>query len=227
MKYLEDFEVFRGTGAANELGEDLETFLENYNPSQYPAPFNTTDIVILKSEGKLTEWGQKLKLLMIKRRNHPCIGWWALPGGFVDLREDLVDGAARELEEETGIKGLPLMQLRSWGDYARDPRWRLITTAFLSVIEEDIEATAGDDAAAAEWFTVELTDDGGDDASIYTLNLVNEADGTTVGAKVLVATDAHPLMPERHYTLLESDTIASDHAMIVVDALLYLKDKLQ
>lgn len=227
MKYLEDFEGFRGTGAVNAQGEDLETFLENYNPAQYPAPFNTTDIIILKSEGKLTEWGQKLKLLMIKRKNHPSIGWWAVPGGFVDLREDLVDGAARELEEETGIKGLPLMQLRSWGEYDRDPRWRLITTAFLSVIEEDIEATAGDDAAAAEWFTVELTDDGGDDACIYTLKLVNELDGTEVGATVLVATDAHPLMPEKHYTLLESNTIAGDHALLIVDALLYLKEKLQ
>ena len=47
---------------------------------------------------------------MVKRSNHPSIGFWATPGGFVELKEDISEGAARELEEETCVKGLPLRQ---------------------------------------------------------------------------------------------------------------------
>lgn len=94
---------------------------------------------------------------MIKRGNHPSIGYWALPGGFVELREDMDQAAARELEEETGVKGLPLQQLRTWGSYDRDPRWRVITTSYLALVEGELPVKAGDDAADALWMDVELS----------------------------------------------------------------------
>jgi 8-oxo-dGTP diphosphatase len=72
---------------------------------------------------------EHLRLLMIRRRNHPNIGMWALPGGFVELRENLEDAAKRELMEETGVENAPMIQLKTYGDYDRDPRWRVITTA--------------------------------------------------------------------------------------------------
>ena len=68
----------------------------------------------------------------------------ALPGGFAEMRENLEDTARRELEEETGVKDLPLEQFAVYGDYDRDPRTRVITTAYLSLVnEQDITVRAG------------------------------------------------------------------------------------
>lgn len=226
MLYLENYEKFIGDGSLNAAGEDLRTFLENYNPTQYPAPFNTTDIAVFKTPGELTEWGQPLKLLMIKRKNHPCIGWWALPGGFVDLREDLETGAARELEEETGITGLPLVQLGAYGAYERDPRWRIITAAYVSLVEGDITATAGDDAAEADWFDVQLDSVKAGDVTRYTITLTNDRTGEVVEAVVDETVTEHHLLPRREHRMVDTGKIASDHGLIILDALLLLRDKL-
>ena len=63
----------------------------------HPHPAVTTDIVLF------TIREERLQLLLIRRRNPPFQGGWALPGGFLDMNEDLADCAKRELEEETGI----------------------------------------------------------------------------------------------------------------------------
>ena len=108
MAFLSDLKGFCGTGEKNRAGQSLEEFLEHYNPAKYESLCNTADIVVVRCEEKLTHWGQPLKVLMVKRSNHPSIGFWSTPGGFVELKEDISEGAARELEEETCVKGLPL-----------------------------------------------------------------------------------------------------------------------
>ena len=157
MAFLEKLDRFYGTGECNRAGESLEAFLEKYNPKKYDCPSNTVDMVGVRCREKYRQWGQPLKVLMIKRGNHPSIGYWAVPGGFVELREDMDQAAARELEEETGVKGLPLQQLRTWGSYDRDPRWRVITTSYLALVEGELPVKAGDDAADALWMDVELS----------------------------------------------------------------------
>ena len=104
MAFLSDLRRFYGTGEKNPAGQSLEEFLEHYNPAKYESLCNTADIVVVRCEEKLTHWGQPLKVLMVKRSNHPSIGFWATPGGFVELKEDISEGAARELEEETGYR---------------------------------------------------------------------------------------------------------------------------
>lgn len=157
MAFLEKLDRFYGTGECNRAGESLEAFLEKYNPKKYDCPSNTVDMVVVRCREKYRQWGQPLKVLMIKRGNHPSIGYWAVPGGFVELREDMDQAAARELEEETGVKGLPLQQLRTWGSYDRDPRWRVITTSYLALVEGELPVKAGDDAADTLWMDVELS----------------------------------------------------------------------
>ena len=53
----------------------------------------------------------------------------------MNLRENLEDTARRELEEETGVQGIIMEQIGAWGDYDRDPRARVITTAYMALIE--------------------------------------------------------------------------------------------
>jgi 8-oxo-dGTP diphosphatase len=236
MSYLtkEQNERFLGTGAANAAGDGLQEFLDKYDPKHYDLPANTVDMAIFKSDGLWTAPDQPLKLLMIKRGNHPSIGWWALPGGFVDYKENLEDAAARELEEETGVKGLPLVQLRTWGDYDRDPRMRIITTSYMALVEGPLEAKAGDDAADARWFDVSLESTGiyseeGYVLERYSLSLVSgqgSPDELRIGAEISRREYGSGLLRQVRYRLRSSDRIASDHALVIADALLELKSRI-
>ena len=106
MRFFEDISRFYGNGEKNKAGQSLEEFLDGYNAKKYDCPCNTTDIIVVRCKEELVRWGQELEVLLVKRGNHPSIGFWATPGGFVEMKENLFEGAARELEEETGVKGL-------------------------------------------------------------------------------------------------------------------------
>ncbi|MES9977399.1 MAG: NUDIX hydrolase, partial [Candidatus Thiodiazotropha sp. 6PLUC5] len=85
----------------------------------YPHPAVTTDVVLFTIQMNI------LSVLLIERKNPPFQGMWALPGGFLDIDEDLEACAKRELNEETGIEGVYLEQLGTFGAPLRDPRERV------------------------------------------------------------------------------------------------------
>jgi 8-oxo-dGTP diphosphatase len=117
---------------------------------QYPHPAVTTDIVIF------TVRDQQLKVLLIRRKGTPYKGKWALPGGFVDIDEDLEQSAKRELAEETGVKGVYLEQLYTFGAPKRDPRERVITVAYFALIpSQKQKLRAATDAEAVDWFAID------------------------------------------------------------------------
>lgn len=94
-------------------------------------------------------------LLLIKRANEPFKDKWALPGGFVDMDEELADAVKRELREETGLVGIKLEQMRAFGHIGRDPRGRNISVVFFGIAEAgQTRIRAGDDAKEAKWFDI-------------------------------------------------------------------------
>jgi 8-oxo-dGTP diphosphatase len=115
---------------------------------EFPRPGVTADTVLF------TLRADDLAVLLIQRRHAPYKGAWALPGGFVDQDEALDHAATRELEEETGIKGVALEQLGAFGEPGRDPRGHTITVAFLSFVVADTPPVAADDAADAAWHSL-------------------------------------------------------------------------
>jgi 8-oxo-dGTP diphosphatase len=95
-----------------------------------------------------------LHVLLVKRRHEPFAGMWALPGGFVQIEESLEDAARRELREESGVAGVYLEQLYTFGDPRRDPRTRVITVAYFALVRAERQRLqAATDAAAVGWFS--------------------------------------------------------------------------
>lgn len=139
----------------NEDGLTEQEFLKQYEPGRYERPSVTVDMLVFAVNESL----DGLKLLLIRRRNHPFIHCWALPGGFVEIEESLDEAVRRELKEETGLQNIYMEQLYTFGEPKRDPRTRVISTAYLALIQENaVDVTAGDDAAEACWFTLREKD---------------------------------------------------------------------
>ncbi len=115
----------------------------------FPRPAVAADVILLRP-------GDEPEVLLIERGREPFRGRWALPGGFVEIDEDLPDAARRELGEETGIhiaENERLVELGTFGKPGRDPRGRVISVVYLAgVAYSESAAVAGDDAARAEWF---------------------------------------------------------------------------
>lgn len=144
------------------MSEDLKLFLESYDPSQYERPSVTTDVVILtiddeKMLNKRKNSEVNLQVLLVKRKDHPYKGQWALPGGFIQMDESLVVSAKRELKEETNVSGVHIEQLYTWGDEVdRDPRTRIISVSYLALVnKEGHDIIASDDAEDVKWFNIE------------------------------------------------------------------------
>ena len=233
--FLDDISRFYGTGEKNEKGQTLEEFLKEYDPYQYKNPCATPDMVLFSYAGEKPDT-DALKVLLGCRKNHPSIGYWALPGGFVELYENLEDTARRELEEETGVKGLPVEQFACYGDYQRDPRARVITTAYFSLVnEKEVRVKAGDDAADAAWFTVKLkkgeSKDITTDAAVirredFSLELENEDRGLKIRA-VICKEERQGLVRERKYKVKEGGMVAVDHAAIITQALEVIQQRIR
>ncbi|WP_423127166.1 NUDIX domain-containing protein [Gaoshiqia sp. Z1-71] len=114
---------------------------------RYPRPALTVDAIVLKRETN--------ELLLIQRAKDPFAGKWALPGGFVEMGELLVDSCRRELEEETGLKLQELIQLKTYDAIDRDPRERIISVVFYGFADRDAMVSGADDALRAAWFPLD------------------------------------------------------------------------
>lgn len=115
---------------------------------KYPHPAVTTDCVIFGFDGT------RLQVLLIERGLEPYKGKWAFPGGFMKMDESAEQGAKRELMEETGMKAEYMEQFHAFTDPDRDPRERVITIAYYALCKIQ-EVKGGDDAAKAQWFSID------------------------------------------------------------------------
>jgi ADP-ribose pyrophosphatase YjhB (NUDIX family) len=137
-------------GLKNKQGLTEKEFLSCYDAGRYERPSVTVDMLIF------TVMDEALKILMVRRGDHPFIGYRALPGGFVNMDESLDMAALRELKEETNIDDIYMEQLYTWGEADRDPRTRVIGCSYMALVDSrKLNIKAGDDAEDAAWFKVE------------------------------------------------------------------------
>lgn len=131
--------------------QEEKEFLENYDSSKYEKPSVTVDMVIFTLSQTNT-----LSVLLIKRGGFPYRDCWAIPGGFVEMKESIDAAAARELKEETGISDLPMTQIGTFGAVDRDPRTRVISVAYMAFVPQSgLDFLAGDDASDADIFEIQ------------------------------------------------------------------------
>jgi len=105
-----------------------QAFLAGYDASEFPHPSLAVDVVLLT----VSEDG--LRVALVRRDEHPCLGCWALPGGFVGMKESLDAAAARVLAAKARLKGVFLEQLYTFGAPARDPRTRVVSVAYYALV---------------------------------------------------------------------------------------------
>jgi 8-oxo-dGTP diphosphatase len=183
-------------------GVTLKDFLVRYDPGKYERPAVTVDNLILKLDD------DGCSILLIRRGRHPAYGMLALPGGFVEMDETLEAAAARELFEETGLSGIPLIQLSAYGEPNRDPRMRIITVAYVAIISKDVNVKAGDDADDAGFYRVFVTQKRKELEKVYEICFKNEVSQ----ASAIIVEAAGKRM-------IADSSIASDHSIMILDAL--------
>ena len=115
---------------------------------KYPHPAVTADCIVMTRDNQV---------LLIQRKNEPCRGQWAFPGGFMNIDETAETAAVRELQEETGItlSETDIFQVGAYTAVDRDPRERVITIAYLAEIDAPVPVKGSDDAARAQWFPLD------------------------------------------------------------------------
>lgn len=145
------------------LTDEDHAFAAAYDASLYDHPSVTADTALFRvvpSDGRDNrQFGtHQLEILLVRRKRPPYQNGWALPGGFCDLHETLAQAAARELMEETGLKGYYYGQVVTLDAVHRDPRTRTIGTVYLAISAHGMasEPRANDDAAEAAWFQVAM-----------------------------------------------------------------------
>jgi 8-oxo-dGTP diphosphatase len=122
---------------------------DNRETKECERPLVTVDVIIF------TLRDDDLQVLLVRRREWPCEGMWAIPGGLVGPDETLEAAALRKLEEETGLTDVYLEQLYTFGAPGRDPRHRVITVAYFAAVPgSSIVPCAAGDADRVCWWSI-------------------------------------------------------------------------
>ncbi|MFD2661875.1 NUDIX domain-containing protein [Paenibacillus thailandensis] len=114
-----------------------------YDPKKYRTPDGApSDIVIFtitsteRTTAKKALPIRELQVLLIRRKEWPFVGQWALPGGFCKETESMYECALRELQEETGVTDVHMESLNVYSKPGRDPRGWMISHAFYALVHD-------------------------------------------------------------------------------------------
>ncbi len=215
----------------NQAGLTETEFLKQYDVNLYEKPSVTVDMLIFTVMNEVEENYRKLpekslKILLVKRGDHPGLGKWALPGGFVGIKESLDEAVERKLKAETNIEQIYMEQLYTWGEVGRDPRTRVISCAYMALVDSNsLMIKAGEDALEARWFDLKYQVK--QVAAEIQVNLKLTAGEEELNAVIRLSEKHHQKILQAKRELLEADGIAFDHALMIEYALERLRNKIE
>ncbi len=198
----------------NKNGLTEEEFLAQYNPGDYKRPSVTTDILVLGMAPK----HKNLRILLIKRGDHPFMNCWALPGGFIEENETAFQAAKRELEEETGLKQAYLDQIYTFTKPGRDPRMWVMSIAYLALVSNLEEVNGSDDADDAAWFDLVFSED--------RITLRSDEKNVSIEYALKEETFNNAAISYKNYipSLKSKERLAFDHVEIIIEAMKKLRE---
>lgn len=206
---------------------------------EYEKPSVTVDslvytVVNLENDNYRKLPKKAFKVLLIKRKQNPYKDYWAIPGGFVDIDENLEDAARRELKEETNIDNIYMEQLYTYGDVGRDPRSRVISCCYMSLVDSsNFKVKASDDAKDARWFKIQykliredkkVLENGYINKKTYQLLLEDEE---ALEALIDVTIEVQGRNTKIKREINKVDKIAFDHALAISYGIERLRNKIE
>lgn len=199
-----------------------EEFLKDYNPDEFKKMSLTTDILVLSvssndnSNYRKTD-DKSMSVLLVKRDNYPFKDKWCLPGGFVGYDEELDEAPKRILKKETNLDNIYLEQLYTYGSLDRDPRMRVVSTSYMSLIDKNrLNEHINKNAS---WFDITLYEEKN---NIVTIVLDNGTE--TISFKIEKVLREQTTDRYSFHTL-ENNSIAFDHVLVILAGLERLKNK--
>lgn len=224
----------------NKQGLTEEEFLAAYDVTGFERPSVTVDMVIFTVTNQDEENYRKLpekvlRVLMVKRGDHPFMGQWALPGGFIAMDESIDKSAVRLLKDETNVENIYMEQLYTWGDIDRDPRTRVISCSYMTLVDSYIlDIKPGYGADDAKWFTVtsevfqeqkDIKDKGYVLQSLIRIELTNDEE--KLSAVLRKTKTVEGKVTTVKWKAIESSGIAFDHSRIIQYGIERLRNKIE
>lgn len=180
----------------------------------------TTDLLIFAIDDKKNEncrelSKKSLSLLLVKRAKEPFKDMWCLPGGFVFDNETSLEAAKRILKKETNLENFYLEQLKTFDDINRDPRGRIISTAYISLVDKKM--IKQDLSKNAAWFDLEIIEEKNK------INIILKNELTIININLLKSI-IDKKSKQYEYKLLNSN-LAFDHGLIINEGIKDLRKK--
>ena len=199
-------------------------FLSNYNSNEYEKLSVTTDILVVsvsseKHDNYRKTDNKKMSILLVKRDNYPYKDKWCLPGGFVNIDENLDDAPVRILKKETNLNNIYLEQLYTFGSVNRDPRMRVISTSYIALIDKN--RLTENINKNASWFDITLYEEKNNIVNIVLDN-----------GEETISFDIEKVLREKttdrySFKIKKNTLLAFDHPQVILSGLERLKNKLE
>ena len=199
-----------------------EEFLKDYNPNNYERISLTTDILILSiSDEEVANYRKSSKkymsVLLVKRDDYPFKDKWCLPGGFLDVNEDLEECPRRILARETNLHDIYLEQLYTFGAVDRDPRMRIVSTSYMALVDKN---RLNDKLSVnASWFNISYFEENNEVLVVL--------DNGIDTIKFRIRKTLKELTTDRYkFDIIENDNLAFDHPLVIWSGIERLKNKI-
>lgn len=199
-----------------------EEFLKDYNPDEFEKLSMTTDILILsvsdEAQSNYRKTNKKyMSVLLVKRDDYPFKDKWCLPGGFLDIKEDLEDCPKRILARETGLHDIYLEQLYTFGNINRDPRMRIVSSSYMALVDKNKLTDKLSENAA--WFNIQYFEE--KDNVLVILTNDKETLKFKIGKKLKEKTT------DRYkFEIIDNNDLAFDHPLVIWSGIERLKNKI-
>ena len=197
-------------------------FLEAYDSSVFEKLSMTTDILILsisdEEQSNYRKTSKKhMSVLLCKRDDYPFKDKWCLPGGFLDIKEDLEDCPRRILAKETNLHDIYLEQLYTYGAVNRDPRMRIVSTSYMALVDKNrLKDKLSENAS---WFNINYFEE--DDNVLVQLDNGKEHFSFTIKKTLREQTT------DRYsFEIVDNPEVAFDHPLVIWAGIERLKNKI-